>query len=106
MCFLRKSLLTPTQYMCTHTDRLSLSLSRLGFACGAAGVQDEEWVFSITPLGLTLISCVLHEFMPPKVHAVVPGDLQGEEGRQGRTVNSSRQGQEEFPLWLSGNESD
>ena len=92
-CFLRNSLLTLTQCMCIHTHTHTHTC--LGFACGATGVQDEEWVFSITPFRLTLIPCLLHEFMPPQVNPLIPGDLQGEENRngQGGTVNNSGWGQ-------------
>lgn len=76
----------------THTHGYTC----LGFACGATSVQDEERVLSITPLRLTLIPCLLHEFMPPEVNPFIPRDLQRAEDRngQGRTVNSSRWGQE------------
>lgn len=63
-------------YVCSHTC--------LGFACGATGVQDEERVLSITPLRLTLIPCVLHEFMPPQVNILIPRDLQEKKGRNGQ----------------------
>ena len=82
-----------TVYVHTHTHTHTHTC--LGFACGATGVQDEEWVFSITPFRLTLIPCLLHEFMPPQVNSLIPGDLQGEENRngQGGTVNNSGWGQ-------------
>lgn len=82
---------SPSHSVCTHTHTHTC----LGFACGATGVQDEEWVFSITPFRLTLIPCLLHEFMPPQVNPLIPGDLQGAENRNGQRgiVNRSGWGQ-------------
>lgn len=69
----------------------------LGFARRAAGVQNEEGILGITPLGLKLITCFLHEFVPPQVNPLVPGDLQGgDSSGQEKTVNSSR--------WFGGGE--
>lgn len=86
-----------TIHACAHVHTHTC----LGFACGATGVQDEERVLSITPLRLTLIPCVLHEFMPPQVNILIPRDLQEKKGRNGqeRTVNSSRWGQEIPGTW-------
>lgn len=57
-----------------------LSLSRtgepyLGFPRGAAGVEDEEFVLRVTPLGLALRAGTVHQLVPPHVRAWVPGGL-------------------------------
>lgn len=57
-----------------------LSLSRtgepyLGFPRGAAGVENEEFVLRVTPLGLALRAGTVHQLMPPHVRAWVPGGL-------------------------------
>lgn len=50
-------------------------MSYLGFASGAAGVEDKQRVLSIQPLGFTLFRRISHCLVPPHVTLWVPGGL-------------------------------
>lgn len=50
-------------------------LPHLGFAGGAAGVEDKERVLCIQPLGLTFLRGVPHGLIPPNITLWVPGGL-------------------------------
>lgn len=47
----------------------------LGLAGGAAGVENEQRVLSIQPLGFTLLRSVSHRLVPPHITLRVPGGL-------------------------------
>ena len=50
----------------------------LGFARGAAGVEDEEGVLRVAPLGLTLVRHAAQQSVPTRIHIWVPGNLGGD----------------------------
>ena len=52
-----------------------LSVSYFGLASGAAGVEDEQRVLCVQPLGFTLFRRGSHYLIPPNITSRVPGGL-------------------------------
>lgn len=47
----------------------------LWFSSGAAGVEDKQRIFRVTPLGFTLIRHPSNQGVPAQIHLRVPRDL-------------------------------